>query len=78
MSDTTDRVVGMMLVCPRHEGAFDCNPFCNVCEGEQEYEYTETMPCLYCHIPVDHDVWFEEMEMCLDCSNKYWSHEDVS
>lgn len=23
--------------CPRHEGAFDCNPFCDLCEGEQEY-----------------------------------------
>jgi hypothetical protein len=23
--------------CPNHEGAFDCTPFCNKCEGEQEY-----------------------------------------
>jgi hypothetical protein len=23
--------------CPRHEGAFDCSPFCDICEGEQEY-----------------------------------------
>lgn len=23
--------------CPNHEGAFDCTPFCNICEGEQEY-----------------------------------------
>ena len=22
--------------CPRHEGNFDCTPFCNICEGEQE------------------------------------------
>ena len=22
--------------CPNHEGAFDCTPFCNICEGEQE------------------------------------------
>jgi hypothetical protein len=22
--------------CPKHEGAFDCTPFCEVCEGEQE------------------------------------------
>jgi len=24
-------------VCPKHEGAFDCTPFCSVCEGNQEY-----------------------------------------
>lgn len=25
------------VVCPEHEGAFDCNPFCATCEGEQEF-----------------------------------------
>jgi hypothetical protein len=25
------------IECPRHEGAFDCTPFCTVCEGNQEY-----------------------------------------
>lgn len=25
------------VVCPEHEGAFDCTPFCNICEGEQEF-----------------------------------------
>ena len=25
------------MECPNHEGAFDCTPFCNICEGEQEY-----------------------------------------
>ena len=25
------------MECPKHEGAFDCTPFCNICEGEQEY-----------------------------------------
>ena len=24
--------------CPNHEGAFDCTPFCPICEGNQEYE----------------------------------------
>lgn len=24
--------------CPNHEGAFDCTPFCPLCEGNQEYE----------------------------------------
>lgn len=22
--------------CPNHAGAYDCTPFCNICEGEQE------------------------------------------
>jgi hypothetical protein len=26
--------------CPNHGGAFDCNPFCSICEGEQEYNDT--------------------------------------
>ena len=25
-----------VLECPNHEGAFDCTPFCTLCEGEQE------------------------------------------
>jgi hypothetical protein len=66
----------MMIECPRHEGNFDCTPFCNVCEGEQEYQYTETLPCRDCQIPVDTDIWFEELEMCVDCSNKFYTHED--
>lgn len=24
--------------CPNHDGAFDCTPFCNVCEGNQELD----------------------------------------
>ena len=30
------------IVCPKHEGAFDCTPFCDICEGEGEY-------CPTCH-----------------------------
>jgi hypothetical protein len=25
-----------MVPCPKHEGAYDCTPFCEVCEGDQE------------------------------------------
>lgn len=25
-----------MVECPNHGGAFDCTPFCNLCEGNQE------------------------------------------
>lgn len=27
-----------MIECPKHEGNFDCTPFCEVCAGEQELE----------------------------------------
>jgi hypothetical protein len=76
MSEVATIMEPMMKECPRHEGNFDCTPFCNVCEGEQEYEYTDTIPCRDCSTPVDHDTWFEELEMCLDCSNKFYTHED--
>lgn len=26
-----------MVPCPNHGGAFDCTPFCELCEGNQEY-----------------------------------------
>lgn len=35
MSEGQDTIVGMMKVCPMHEGAFDCNPFCRICEGSK-------------------------------------------
>lgn len=38
MSDPTTIIGTMMKVCPNHEGNFDCTPFCNLCEGEQEIE----------------------------------------
>lgn len=25
-----------LIECPNHQGAFDCNSFCRLCEGEQE------------------------------------------
>jgi hypothetical protein len=27
-----------VITCPNHEGSFDCTPFCELCEGNQEYE----------------------------------------
>ena len=76
MSEGSDTMEPMMKECPSHEGGFDCTPFCDICEGEQEYEYTDTRPCVYCQTPVDHDIWFEELGMCVDCSNVYFSHDD--
>jgi len=42
------------IICPNHEGAYDCTPFCELCEGEQEYTPASTTtaevvdPCVYC------------------------------
>lgn len=27
-----------MIDCPAHQGAYDCTPFCRICEGEQGYD----------------------------------------
>jgi hypothetical protein len=32
-------------------------------------------PCVYCDTPIDSDIHEEELGMCLDCSNAYWSHD---
>jgi hypothetical protein len=29
--------LGLVIECPNHGGSFDCSPFCDLCEGEQEY-----------------------------------------
>jgi hypothetical protein len=36
MIDTT-------IECPNHEGNFDCTPFCNLCEGNQETNLDDLM-----------------------------------
>jgi hypothetical protein len=78
MSEGQDTIVGMMKVCPMHEGAFDCNPFCRICEGEQEYEYTGFLPCNrfgHCGNNVEEDIWHEELGFCVDCSNLYFDQQ---
>lgn len=37
---------------------------------------SKTLPCDKCGVLIDADVHAEELGMCLECSNKYWSHED--
>lgn len=76
MSEGNAKVEPMIKECPNHGGAFDCTPFCAICEGNQEYEYTEKRPCTECETLIDHDIWFEELGMCVDCSNKYFSEEE--
>jgi len=29
------------ILCPKHEGAYDCTPFCPLCFGEQEMEVAQ-------------------------------------
>jgi hypothetical protein len=29
------------LICPNNKGSFDCTPFCQICEGTQEFEINE-------------------------------------
>ena len=31
------------VLCPRHEGNFDCTPFCGICEGNQELTMDELL-----------------------------------
>lgn len=38
--DDTYQKTGL-VPCPRHDGAYDCTPFCEICAGEQEYESEE-------------------------------------
>jgi hypothetical protein len=35
--------ISYLVDCPNHEGFFDCTPFCDICEGEQEFD-----PRTYC------------------------------
>jgi hypothetical protein len=38
-----------MTDCPNHEGAYDCTPFCPLCEGEQEIKDPEWKPNKFMH-----------------------------
>lgn len=63
-----------MVECPKHEGNFDCNPFCSTCEGEQEYCQTcdNTRPCQTCGTPVPTDIHAEELGYCIPCQHEYF------
>lgn len=77
MSEGNDTIVPMMIECPNHDGAFDCNPFCILCEGDQEYDPNEQLPCELCRVVMlDKDVYATELGMCVDCSNGYYNHEE--
>jgi hypothetical protein len=78
MSEAIDTLVGMTKLCPNHGGNFDCSPFCRICEGEQEYQYTCFLPCnrfFECGTNVEEDVWHEELGFCQPCQAMYFDHE---
>jgi hypothetical protein len=37
----TVEVMNQTIECPNHNGSFDCTPFCNLCEGNQETSLTD-------------------------------------
>ena len=51
------------LVCPAHEGSFDCTPFCKICEGNCEY-------CATC------DSWEAGIAMVLDVIGQMYNEYD--
>ena len=65
------------IECSRHEGAFDCTPFCEVCEGSQEYNPGDTLPCVVpdCAEHITKDIWLEESGFCVEHSNAYFNQE---
>lgn len=35
-----------MIECPNHDGSFDCTPFCQLCEGNQELLPSKLIPAI--------------------------------
>jgi hypothetical protein len=66
-----------MIVCPNHNGGFDCTPFCRTCYGEQEFDPTELMTCIVgdCQDQMSKDVWVEELGFCVEHSHAYYNDE---
>ena len=44
--------------CPNHEGAYDCTPFCPLCEGEQEYVAAPAAICSVCADQLDEETGY--------------------
>jgi hypothetical protein len=78
MSDASATLMPMIKVCPNHAGSFDCNPFCRICEGNQEYESNGYLPCNrfgHCGEYIEEAVWHEELGFCIECSHLYYDQE---
>ena len=64
-----------MIVCPRHEGAYDCTPFCDVCEGNQEYVFEQAAICSVCGDQLDQETGYHIMETQIICAQCIESEE---
>jgi len=66
-----------MIECPNHSGSFDCNPFCGICEGNQEYNPNDMVKCqaAECTEMLTKDTYVEELGFCVDCQNAYFNGE---
>jgi hypothetical protein len=69
--------IGEIAECPRHEGSFDCTPFCAVCDGEQHYKLSDTLPCQVpaCDLQLTKDIWLEEMGFCVEHQEAFFNDE---
>ena len=62
-----------LLPCPNHQQDFDCNSFCSICEGEQEYCPVGCEPiacntcCAYDYEPVVLTKIEDDFYQCQDC-----------
>lgn len=66
----------MTIICPNHEGNFDCTPFCSLCEGEQEFNPRDELPCKACNeVQISKDIYVEELGFCVECSHAYFNQE---
>lgn len=63
----------MITECPKHGGAFDCSPFCRICEGNQEFDAAVPLPCTECDTPVDALTYIEELGFCVPCQHAYFT-----
>lgn len=64
-------------ICPNHAGAFDCSPFCQICEGKQEYNPGDMISCQVpkCEEQLTKDIYIEEAGFCVEHSHAYFNHE---
>lgn len=65
------------MECPNHSGSFDCTPFCDVCEGNQEFDPQTLISCQVpeCTEQLTKDVYIEELGFCIEHSHAYFNHE---
>lgn len=67
----------MLERCPNHEGNFDCSPFCQLCEGKQEYNPQDLISCQVpeCKERLTKETWLEECGFCVEHSHAYFNQE---